>query len=40
MDPIGRANENSNLFLDGKELKKVLDFIKSKKDNKCMEVTY
>ena len=29
MDPIGRANQNNNLLLDGKELKQLLDFIKS-----------
>lgn len=40
MDPIGRAKDNWDLMLNGVELKKVLDFIKSKKDNKCMEVTY
>ncbi len=40
MDPIGRANENNNLLLDGKEIKTLLDFIKSKKNNKKMELTY
>ena len=40
MDPIGRANENKDLLPDGKEIKKILDFIKSKKNNKKMEVTY
>ena len=30
IDPIGRANENSELLLDGKKLKELLDFIKSK----------
>lgn len=40
MDPIGRANENEDLLPDGAEIKKVLDFIKSKKNDKKMEVTY
>lgn len=40
MDPIGRANENNNLLLDGKEIKQLLDFIKSKKSNKKLTVTY
>jgi hypothetical protein len=40
MDPIGRANKNSDLMLNGKEIKKMLDFIKSKKDNKKMEITF
>ncbi len=40
MDPIGRANENDDLLLDGKEIKHLLDFIKSKKKNKKMELTY
>jgi len=40
MDPVGRANEHKDLFLDGLEIKKVLDFIKTKKNNKKMEVTY
>jgi ethanolamine utilization cobalamin adenosyltransferase len=40
MDPIGRANENQDLLPDGKEIKKILDFIKSKKKNKKMDVTY
>lgn len=35
MDPIGRAKENDNLLLNGKELKRVLDFIQKKnKENK------
>lgn len=34
MDPIGRANENSELLLDGKDLKKLLDFI-IKKNKEC-----
>ena len=40
MDPIGRANENNNLLLDGKEIKQLLDFIKSKKNDKKLELTY
>ena len=40
MDPIGRANENNTLLLNGKEIKQLLDFIKSKKNNKKMELTY
>lgn len=40
MDPIGRAKENDELLLDGKELKKLLDFIKSKKKDKRLELTY
>lgn len=40
MDPIGRANENDELLLNGKEIKQLLDFIKSKKKNKRLELTY
>lgn len=40
MDPIGRANENDELLLDGKEIKTLLDFIKSKKSNKKLKLTY
>ena len=40
MDPIGRANENDELLLDGKEIKQLLDFIKSKKKDKRLELTY
>lgn len=40
MDPIGRANINNDLLLDEKEIKKLLDFIKSKKNNKNLELTY
>lgn len=40
MDPIGRANENNNLLLDGKEIKQLLDFIKLKKNNKKLKLTY
>lgn len=40
MDPIGRAKENSNLLLDGEELKKILDFIKTKKNDRKPEITY
>lgn len=34
MDPIGRANSNSDLLLDAKETRKMLDFIKSHKSKK------
>ena len=40
MDPIGRAKENDNLLLNGKEIKQLLDFIKSKKKDKRLELTY
>ncbi len=40
MDPIWRANENNDLMLNGKEIKKMLDFIKSKRNNKKMEITF
>lgn len=40
MDPIGRAKENDNLLLDGKELKKVLDFILKKNKEKKLKLTY
>ena len=40
MDPIWRANENKDLMLNGVEIKKVLDFIKSERKNKKMDVTY
>ena len=40
MDLIGRAKENDELLLDGKELKKILDFIKSKKKDKRLELQY
>lgn len=40
MDPIGRAKENEELLLDGKEIKKLLDFIKLKNKNKKLELTY
>lgn len=40
MDPIGRAKENDNLSLDGSELKKLLDFIKSKNKNKKLSLRY
>ena len=38
MDPIGRENEN--LLLNGKEIKQLLDFIKSKKKDRRLELTY
>ncbi len=40
MDPIGRANENSELLLDGKELKRLLDFIKKNNKRGKLELTY
>lgn len=40
MDPIGRANENYDLLLNGKEIKQLLDFIKSKKKDRRLELTY
>lgn len=40
IDPIGRANENSELLLDGNELKLLMDFIKSKKKDTRLELTY
>ena len=40
MDPIGRANENDELLLDGKEIKQILDFIKSKKKDKRLMLEY
>ena len=40
IDPIGRANENNELLLDGEELRKLLDFIKSKKKNKTLKLQY
>lgn len=40
MDPIGRANENNDLLLNGKEIRQLLDFIKSKKNDKRLELTY
>lgn len=40
MDPIWRANENKDLMLNGTEIKKMLDFIKSNRNNKKMEITF
>ena len=40
MDPIGRANLNDELLLNGEEIKKLLDFVKSKKKDKRLDVTY
>jgi len=40
MDPIGRANENNNLLLDGKEIKQILDFIVEKNKNKKLLLEY
>lgn len=40
MDPIGRANENDNLLLSGKEIRKLLDFIVSKNKEKKLKLDY
>jgi len=40
MDPIGRANENDSLLLEGQELKKILGFIKKHKNDKKIKITY
>lgn len=40
MDPIGRANENDNLLLNGKEIKLILDFIKRKKKEDKLQLMY
>lgn len=40
MDPIGRANENNDLLLEGTEIKKILDFIKTKNREKKIELVY
>ncbi len=40
IDPIGRANENNDLLLNGKEIRQLLDFIKSKHNDKRLELTY
>ena len=40
MDPIGRANDNAGLMLNGEEIKQLLDFIKSKKHDKRLELVY
>ena len=40
MDPIGRAKENNELLLDGKELKQVLDFILKKNKEKKLQLSY
>jgi len=40
MDPIGRANENNELLLDGKDIKKILDFIVEKNQKGDLELTY
>lgn len=40
MDPIGRANENDDLLLDGTDLRNLLDFIKSKKKNSKLQLSY
>ena len=40
MDPIGRAKENEDLLLNGKELKKVLDFILKKNKENRLKIAY
>ena len=40
MDPIGRAKENSELLLDKQEINELLEFIKSKKKDSRMELSY
>jgi len=40
MDPIGRANNNSNLLLDENDMKILLNFITKKGKSKNMVVTY
>ncbi len=40
MDPIGRANDNDNLALNGEEIKQLLDFIKYKNKKKKLELDY
>ena len=40
MDPIGRATENDELLLDGNDLKKLLDFVKSKRKHGKLKVLY
>lgn len=40
MDPIGRAQDNSELELDPKDYKYLLDFIKEKKKKSKFDVTY
>ncbi len=40
MDPIGRAKENEDLLLDGKEIKRVLDFIVEKSKLNELRIDY
>lgn len=40
MDPIGRANENSELLLNGKEMKQVLDFVVTANQKGALRVDY
>lgn len=40
MDPIGRAKENDELLLNGKELKYLLDFILKKNKEKKLKILY
>ena len=40
MDPIGRANKNTDLLLNGEEIKRLLDFIKSNNNNNKLELRY
>lgn len=40
MDPIGRANDNSNLALDKNDYKYLFNFINEKRKNSKFEITY
>ncbi len=40
MDPIGRANENTDLQLDGKDIRKILDFIKNNRKRGKLKLEY
>lgn len=40
IDEIGRACDNNDLLLDGKEIKRILDFIKKNKKKSKMEILY
>lgn len=40
VDPIGRAEQNKELLLDGSQLKKLLQFIKEKRKKSKIDITY
>jgi len=40
IDPVGRANKHKNLLLDGVDIKKIFDFVKSKKNKNRMDIIY